>query len=142
MKLDNVDLDKLKLADIPRFGKCPCELCDDGCFEKCGNEHYPGCKHRLEPRTKLSSAARCPLTHYQDTFVPPTEDHRRQPFSPVPDNEIPTSFKNVSMSTVSSQRVHYPPPPVGTARQKPASPAKQVCFSSRLRLMIVARFLS
>ncbi|CAF0924271.1 unnamed protein product [Adineta ricciae] len=125
MKLDNVDFDKLKFADIPKFVKCPCELCDDGCYEKCGNEHYPECKHRPQQRTKLSRSARCPQTHYQQIFVPIRGDHRRQLCPPVPDNEIPTSFKNLSMSTTNTQKEHYPPPPVGTAKQKPASPAKQ-----------------
>ncbi|CAF4026450.1 unnamed protein product [Adineta steineri] len=126
MKLDNLNnLSKLKLADIPKFTKCPCELCDDGCFEKCGNEHYPGCKNRLEPRSKLSLAARCPLSHYQGTFLAPTENHRRELCPPVPDNEIPTSFINVPMSTINTQKEHYPPPPAGIKKPKPVSPAKQ-----------------
>jgi hypothetical protein len=131
MKLDNVDIGKLKLADIPRFNKCLCELCDDGCFEKSGHEHHPDCPHRLPQRTKLPLAARCPLSRYQETFLPTSEptDHRRQPCLAAPDNEIPISFKNVPMSSVSSQKEHYPPPPTGITKQKPVSPPKQVFFS-------------
>ena len=131
MKLDNVDLAKLKLADIPKFNKCLCELCDDGCFEKSGKEHHLECRHRLPQRTKLPLAARCPLSHYQGTFLPTaslSDDHRRQPCPAAPDNEIPISFKNVPMSSVSVQKEHYPPPPSGITKQKPVAPPKQVLF--------------
>jgi hypothetical protein len=133
MKLDNVDVAKLKLDDLPKFDKCPCELCDDGCFERAGNEHHPECRRRPPQRSQLSLAARCPLSHYKRTFLAAKSasggpaDHRRHPCLPPPDNEIPTSFKNAPMSGVTSQRDHYQPPPAGTTKQKSASPAKHVC---------------
>jgi hypothetical protein len=134
MKLENVDVAKLQLADLPKFDKCPCELCDDGCFDRAGNKHHPECRRRLPQRSKLPLAARCPLSHYQGTFLAATSvsggpaDHRRHPCPPAPDNEILTSFKNVPMSGVSSQKDHYQPPPPGIIKQKAVEPTKQVLF--------------
>jgi len=140
MKLENVDVAKLQLADVPKFDKCPCELCDDGCFDRAGNKHRPECRRQLPQRSKLPLAARCPLSHYQGTFLAATSvsggpaNHRRHPFPPAPDNDIFTSsFKNTPMSDVSSQRDHYQPPPPDSIKQKLVKPAKQVLFSQRVR---------
>ena len=136
MKLDNVDLAKLQLADLPKFESCPCELCDDGCFDRAGNQHAPQCRRRLPQRTKLPRSARHPLTHYQGTFLAATTvsggpaNHRRQPCAPAPDNEIPISFKNAPMSAISSQKAHYPAPPPDTKRQTPVMPAAEVRSSA------------
>jgi len=133
MKLENVDLSKLQLSDLPKFDKCPCELCDDGCFDRAGGEHYPGCQRKPIQRTKLPLALRCPLSHYKATFQPITNisggpaNHRRQPIPPPPDNEIPISFKNVPMSHTSSQRDDYPPPPPDSLKKPPINTSvKQV----------------
>ncbi|CAF3335042.1 unnamed protein product [Rotaria socialis] len=123
MKLENVDVAKLQLNDLPKFDKCPCELCDDGCFDRAGYEHYPQCRQKPVQRTKLPINLRCPLSHYKATFKSPTypaggsAHQRRQPFPPAPDNEIPISFKNATMSGVSSQRDHYQPPPSSNIRK-------------------------
>lgn len=133
MKLENVDVSKLKAGDLPKFSQCPCELCDDGCFDRSGEPHYPTCTRQLLKRTKISKSAHHPQTHYQGTFLAPTsasgssvKDLRRQPCPPAPDNEIPISFKNAPMSGVSSQRQHYQAPPNGTKRQTPAIPSQDV----------------
>jgi len=132
MKLENVDLSKLQLADLPKFDKCPCELCDDGCFDRAGGEHYPGCQRKPIQRTKLPLALRCPLSHYKATFQAATNisggpaDHRRQPCPPPPDNEIPISYKHGSMSGQSSQRDDYPPPPPDSFKKTMTKPVKQV----------------
>ena len=133
MKLENVDLSKLRLADLPKFEKCPCELCDDGCFDRAGGEHFPECKRTVVQRTKLPLALRCPLTHYKATFQPITNiiggpaDHRRQPCPPPPDNEIPIAFKHAPMLGTSSQKDHYPPPPPESLKRiSPVASVKQV----------------
>jgi hypothetical protein len=134
MKLENVDVAKLQLSDLPKFNKCPCELCDDGCFDRAGNKHYPECQRQPQQRSKLSLATRCPLSHYKGIFLAATSapgssaDHRRYPCHPPPDNEIPISFRNVPMSGVSSQKEDYQPPPPGITKQKSAAPTKQVLF--------------
>jgi hypothetical protein len=132
MKLENIDVSKLQLADLPKFDKCPCELCDDGCFDRGGGEHNPECQRRPIQRTKLPLALRCPVSHYTATFQPLTNItggpaiHRRQPISPPPDNEIPISYKNAPMSGLSSQRDHYPPPPPGSLKKTVTTSVKQV----------------
>lgn len=133
MKLENVNVEKLQLSDLPKFNKCPCELCDDGCFDKAGNKHYPECQRRQPQKSKLPLVARCPLSHYKGTFLGATSsapsrsaDYRRHPCLPPPDNEIPISFRNFPMSGISSQKEHYQPPPSGITKQKSAAPAKQV----------------
>ncbi len=135
MKLENVDIAKLRVGDLPKFDKCPCELCDDGCFDRAGNKHHPECRRKPPQRSKLSLATRCPLSHYQGTFLPPRSssgkpiDHRRHLCPPAPDNEIITASKNVPMSSISSQREHYPPPPPPDMTKKRAvKSAKQVLF--------------
>ncbi|CAF3579036.1 unnamed protein product [Rotaria sp. Silwood1] len=131
MKLENVDVSKLQLADLPKFNKCPCELCDDGCFDRAGNEHHPECQRRAPQRSKLPLTTRCPLSHYKGSFLAATlasggtTHHRRYPCPPAPDNEIPTSFKNAPMSGLSSQRDHYQPPPPNIKKEKTAAPIKQ-----------------
>lgn len=132
MKLENVDLSKLQLTDLPKFDKCPCELCDDGCFDRAGGEHHPNCRRKAVQRTQLPAAYRCPVSHYKSTFVPVTSvsggpaDHRRQPCPPPPDNEIPIAFKHAPMSGVSSQRDHYPPPPPDSLKKTSPAAVKQV----------------
>ncbi|CAF4250040.1 unnamed protein product [Rotaria sp. Silwood2] len=122
MKLENVDVAKLQLTDLPKFERCPCELCDDGCFDRAGYQHHPECQRKPVQRTKLSLALRCPLSHYQATFQAATNEsgepanHRRQPCPPAPDNEIPISFKNAAMTGLSSQRDHYQPPPLSNIK--------------------------
>jgi hypothetical protein len=134
MKLENVDVAKLKLTDLPKFDKCPCELCDDGCFDRAGNKHHPECRRRLPQRSKLPLVARCPLSHYQGTFLAATSksgepaDHRRHPCPPAPDNEILISSKNVPMSGISSQKDHFQPPPLGIKKEKAIEHAKPVLF--------------
>lgn len=131
MKLENVDVAKLKLGDLPKFNKCPCELCDDGCFDRAGNQHHPDCQRRPPQRSKLSLLGSCPLSHYKGTFLAATSttggtvSHRRYPFPPAADNEIPTSFKNAPMSNISSQRDHYQPPS-NISKEKMVVPAKKV----------------
>ena len=133
MKLENVDLSKLQLSDLPKFDKCPCELCDDGCFDRAGGEHHPGCRRKAIQRTTLPSTYRCPVSHYKSTFLPVTDisggpaDHRRQACPPPPDNEIPIAFKHAPMSGISSQRDHYPPPPSDSLKKtSPVASVKQV----------------
>jgi hypothetical protein len=132
MKLENIDVSKLQLADLPKFDKCPCELCDDGCFDRGGGEHNPECQRRPIQRTKLPFALRCPVSHYTATFQPATNItggpaiHRRQPIPPPPDNEIPISYKNAPMSGLSSQRDHYPPPPPDSLKKTVTTSVKQV----------------
>jgi hypothetical protein len=132
MKLENVDVAKLQVGDLPKFDKCPCELCDDGCFDRAGNKHHPECRRRLPQRSKLPLAARCPLSHYQGTFLAATAvsgrpaGHRRHPILPAPDNQILTSSKKIPMSIVTSQKDDYQPPPPGIVKQKSFQPAKQV----------------
>jgi hypothetical protein len=132
MKLENVDVAKLQLADLPKFDKCPCELCDDGCFDRAGNKHYPECQRKPVQRSKLSLALRCPLSHYKATFQAATNvsggpaDHRRHPFPPPPDNEIPISFRNAPMSNLSSQRDHYQSPPSDAIKKTSTTSVKQV----------------
>lgn len=133
MKLENVDASKLKLSDLPKFDKCPCELCDDGCFDRAGNEHHPECRRRGPKRTQLPSMARCPLSHYKGSFLAATTitnepvSHRRQAIPPPPDNQIPISFKNAPMSGVSTQRQHYQPPPnIPKEEEKKPPVVKQV----------------
>lgn len=134
MKLENVDVAKLQLADLPKFDKCPCELCDDGCFDRAGNKHHPECRRQQPQRTKISLAARCPLSHYQGTFLAATSGsggaatRRRHPFPPAPDNDILTASKNIPMSTISSQKDHYQPPPTGSIKQQVVKSDKQVLF--------------
>ncbi|CAF0738863.1 unnamed protein product [Rotaria sordida] len=134
MKLENIDVSKLQLTDLPKFDKCPCELCDDGCFDRAGYEHHPECRRKTVQRTKLPLALRCPLSHYQATFQAATNvsggpaDHRRQPCPPVPDNEIPISFKNVPMSGLSSQRDHYQPPPLSSIKNTSTTHTKPACL--------------
>ena len=142
MKLDNVNVSKLQLADLPKFNKCPCELCDDGCFDRAGNQHHPECRRRPLQRSKLSLEARCPLSHYKETFLAatsissPSPNYRRYPCPPAPDNEIPTSFKNAPMSVVSSQRDHYQTPRSITTDTM-TKPAKQVLsFNNFIRTFI------
>lgn len=135
MKLENVDVAKLQLADLPKFDKCPCELCDDGCFDRAGNKHHPECRRRQPQRSKLSQAARCPLSHYQGTFLAAsgkTPIHRRLACLPAPDNEILTSSKTIPMSTISSQKDHYQPPPPGSiSKPKDVKSDKQVLLLSK-----------
>jgi hypothetical protein len=139
MKLENVDIAKLRIADLPKFDKCPCELCDDGCFDRAKNKHHPECRRKLPQRSKLPIATRCPLSHYQGTFLPTTSpsgkpiDHRRHPCPPPPDNEILTASRNVPMSIISSQKEHYPPPPPDTTKKPLVKAAKQVLFLRRIQ---------
>lgn len=132
MKLDNIDLSRLDIEQIPKFDKCPCELCDDGCFDRAGHRHHPECRRKGLKKSNLSLNLRCPLTHYQSTFlsaVSPSghgEDHRRQPCPPPADNEIPTSFRNVPMQSLSSQREHFQPPPRGALKRNVDVQTKQV----------------
>jgi hypothetical protein len=139
MKLENVNVSKLQIADVPKFDKCPCELCDDGCFDRAGNKHHPECRRQLLKRTKLPLAAHCPLSHYQATFIATASasggpvDHRRHPCLPAPDNQILTPTKNVPMSGISSQKDHYQAPPPGIIKQKAIKPDKQVLFFLSIR---------
>ena len=132
MKLEKVDVDKLHIEDLPRFDKCPCELCDDGCFDRSGYQHHPECRRKPVQRTDLPLTLRCPLSHYKATFQAATTvsgraaDHRRKPCSPAPDNEIPISFKNVPISGLSSQRDHYQPPPANSITKSSTMHTKQV----------------
>ena len=132
MKLDNIDLAQLQVEQLPKFDKCPCELCDDGCFDRAGYQHHPECRRKLSQKSKLSQNIRCPLTHYQSTFlstVSPSgqpEDHRRHPCPPPRDNDIPISFKNVPMDKLSSQRDHYQAPPPGALKKSTDAPVRQV----------------
>ena len=132
MKLENIDVAKLQLEKIPKFETCPCELCDDGCFDRAGYKHHPECRRKASQRTKASRATRCPLTHYQATFLAAIdpqgqpEDHRRYPFAPPPDNDIPISFRNGSMSGLSSQQAHYQAPPLNALKKGPEVPVKRV----------------
>ena len=132
MKLENVDVAKLQLTDLPKFDKCPCELCDDGCFDRAGYQHHPECRRKQVQRTKLPLNLRCPLSHYKSTFQAATNvsggpaDHRRQACPPPRDNEIPIAFKNAPMSGLSSQRDHYQPPPADSIRKASPAAVKQV----------------
>lgn len=136
MKLENIDLTKLQLSDLPKFDKCPCELCDDGCFDRAGGEHFPECQRKKTATKKVSSKFRCPLSHYKATFQPITglsggpADHRRQPCPPPPDNEIPIAFKHLPMTKVSSTHEHFPPPPADSLKRTSSISAKAVinCF--------------
>lgn len=133
MKLDNIDIGKLSLADVPKFKECPCELCDDGCFEHSGNEHYPGCRRRFPQRNKTTKSAHFPSTHYRSTYLAADANQdalaeRRFPCPPAPDNPIPTSFKNVPMSNKSSQREDYQAPPAGTLKQSMIYPQRSVRY--------------
>ena len=82
-------------------------------------------------KSNLSLNLRCPLTHYQATYlaaISPNgqpEDHRRQPCPPPPDNEIPIAFKNVPMHSLSSQRDHYQTPPVDALKKNGDAPRPQ-----------------
>lgn len=131
MKLENVDLTKLQVNNLPKFDKCPCELCDDGCFDRAGCKHHPECRRKLPKRTQLPAAYRCPLSHYKGTFLAATlpsgqtVDHRRQPCAPPPDNDILPASKNVPMAGLSSQKEHYPPPPTDALQQKIVKAPKQ-----------------
>lgn len=133
MKLENVDLSKLQLNDLPKFEKCPCELCDDGCFDRARYEHYPGCQRKPVQRTNLPSNFRCPLSHYKATFQATTTasgrpiDHRRQPCPPPPDNEIPISFRNAPMVSTSVQHDHYQPPAPSNIKKSLPKHNKPVC---------------
>ena len=146
MKLENIDAAKLQLEKIPKFETCPCELCDDGCFDRAGYKHHPQCRRKASQRTKFSRATRCPLTHYQATFlaaIDPTgkpEDHRRYPFPPPRDNEIPISFSNGSMSGLSSQQEHYQAPPVNAIKKRSELPVKQVSALSIGCALTTGRF--
>jgi hypothetical protein len=132
MKLENVDVAKLQLDDLPKFDKCPCELCDDGCFDRTGYTHHPECRRKQVQQRKIPLALRCPLSHYKSTFQAATTvsggpaDHRRQACLPPPDNEIPISFKNAPMLALSSQRDHYQPPPPDSIKKLPMTSVKQV----------------
>ncbi len=132
MKLENVDIAKLQLGDLPKFDKCPCELCDDGCFDRAGNKHHPECRRQQPQRSKLPLATRCPLSHYQGTFLAATSvngvpaSFRRHPCPPAPDNDILTAPKKEPMSGISSQKEHYQPPPPGTIQPKVVKSTKQV----------------
>jgi len=134
MKLENVNVAKLQLGDLPKFNRCPCELCDDGCFDRAGYEHHPNCQRKSGLREKLPLQFPCPVSHYKATFLAPKnaagkpEDHRRKPFSPPPENEIPISFKNAPMSGLTSQRDSYPPPPPGSIKKSSMKASKQVCL--------------
>lgn len=129
MKIENVDIAKLQLADLPKFDKCPCELCDDGCFDRAGNKHYPQCRRKGQQRSKLPLFARCPLSHYQGTFLAGSSaEYRRQTCPPAPDNDILTVSRSIPMSTLSSQKDHYQPPPPTAAKNAAAKPVKQVIF--------------
>ena len=142
MKLETVDVAKLQLADLPKFSKCPCELCDDGCFDRAGNKHHPECQRRAAQRSKLSLATSCPLSHYQGTFLAATlasggtAHHRRQPCPPAPNNEIPTSFKNAPMSNISMQRDHYQPPPSVTKEKLSMAANKVLYFNLFNRILL------
>ncbi|CAF0962145.1 unnamed protein product [Adineta steineri] len=131
MKLENVNVDKLQLTDLPKFNKCPCELCDDGCFDRAGYEHHPDCKRLSSRRDKLALQFPCPISHYKDTFQVQKSasgkpiDHRRKICSPAPENEIPISFKNSPMAGMTSQRDHYQPPPRNSSKNAPTRPIKQ-----------------
>ena len=144
MKLENIDVSKLQLAHIPKFGKCPCELCDDGCFDRAGYEHHDECPRNRLKRPTVSQFDRYPQSHYQSTFVAARnaagepEDHRRQPFPPAAENEIPISFKHAPMSGLSAQREHFQPPPPGKHKPGSMAPKKQV---GRVTL-IIHRFTS
>ena len=146
MKLENIDATKLQLEKIPKFETCPCELCDDGCFDRAGYKHHPQCRRKASQRAKFSRATRCPLTHYQATFlaaIDPTgkpEDHRRYPFPPPPDNEIPIAFSNGSMSGLSSQQEHYQAPPVNAIKKRSELPVKQVSALSIGWALTTGRF--
>lgn len=132
MKLENVDIGKLQVNDLPKFDKCPCELCDDGCFDRAGNKHYPGCQRKVQQRSKLPLFARCPLSHYQGTFLAgSTGEHRRHACPPAPDNDILTVSRSIPMSTLSSQKDHYQPPPPTAAKNAAAKPVKQVMSFER-----------
>ena len=135
MKLDNVDLKQLRVENLPKFNKCPCELCDDGCFDRARLKHHPECQRQQDiKRTQLPRSVRCPLTHYQSTFlaaVGPSgrpEDHRRSLCLPPPDNEIPISFKNAPMVGQSSQREHYKPLVVSKTQKPNKSSIQKVKF--------------
>ena len=142
MKLDNVDVSKLQLADLPKFDKCPCELCDDGCFDKAGHKHYPECRREKSKQSKLTLNTRCPLSHYQETFAPAAAisggpaSYRRHPILPPPDNEIHISFRNAPMSDISSQRHDYQPPPPGTIKEPAFQPEKVLYFKIFNRIIL------
>lgn len=133
MKLENVDVGNLQLTDLPKFDKCPCELCDDGCFDRAGNKHYPECRRKVQQqRPKLPLFARCPLTHYQGTFLAgSTGEHRRQACPPAPDNDILTVSRSVPMSNISSQKGDYQPPPRTAAKNATMKPVRQVISFER-----------
>lgn len=130
MKLENINLKELRSENLPKFDNCPCELCDDGCFDRNKLEHNPSCKRKLivKKSETFSKLRKCPLTHYQMTFksfLDPTgkgEDHRRELCPPPADNEIPISFANHPMSGLTAQREHFQAPrPTGVV--KPAKPS-------------------
>ncbi|CAF0836200.1 unnamed protein product [Adineta ricciae] len=131
MKLENVNVTKLQPCDVPKFEKCPCELCDDGCFDRAGYEHHPDCKRQFSKKEKLQLEFPCPISHYKATYQVPTNkygkpaDHRRKPFSPPPENEIPIAFKNAPLSSLTSQRDHYQPPPKNSIKRASTNSFKQ-----------------
>jgi len=132
MKLENVDITKLKINNLPKFDKCPCELCDDGCLDRAGLKHHPECRRKLPKRTQLPAAFRCPLSHYKGIFLAATStsaepvDHRRHPCVPPPDNDILPVSKHIPMVGISSQKDHYQPPPTDALQYKIAKAPKQV----------------
>ncbi|CAF1035623.1 unnamed protein product [Didymodactylos carnosus] len=123
MKLENVDIEKIKLTDFPAF-TCLCELCDDGCFDRAGNEHHPNCKrqHAIHSiQIKRLRNSKCPLSHYKETFRSYGDDvRRRSPYHPPPD-PVSVTYQQ-PMDLLSSQRDHYKPPTV----TKRVEPIKQV----------------
>ena len=147
MKLENVDVAKLRLVDLPKFDKCPCELCDDGCFDRAGNKHHPECRRKLkQQRSKLPLVTRCPLSNYQGTFLATSStsggpaEYRRHPCPPAPDNDILKASKNVPMSLISSQKEDYQTPPTGAAKQATVKPIKKVLLFDRFYEMANVHF--
>ena len=73
--LEHVRPNELKSIDF-RQVQCPCEMCDDGCFDRAKRPHAPGCQRKLQALHALGrrspnsdvAAMTTGNTSYTDTF--------------------------------------------------------------------------
>jgi hypothetical protein len=70
--LEKVDLNQLKLENFRKVG-CPCEYCDDGCFDRNRQPHHPDCKRNKSKKNiigmiKSGHMGKSALSHYKETY--------------------------------------------------------------------------
>jgi hypothetical protein len=130
MKSRNVNKTKLQRNTIPKLDTCPCELCDDGCFDLEDYTHHANCQRQLSQRTTSCFNKACPLKHHRTACITSAADPSKQIqhhcCSSQTDNNRLISLGNQSIALAGFQRDHYRTSSVKTIENSSNDSIKQV----------------